>query len=69
LRSKLDVGRGEEIARGPDSASGDAEIAPVDWTRRRARRRNAPEGRSALLVVLDVPSGDGRRRARTVAET
>jgi hypothetical protein len=27
-----------------------------------------PEGRSALLVVLDVTSGDVRRLARTIAE-
>jgi hypothetical protein len=41
----------------------------MDWTRRRARRRFAPEDRPALLVVLDVPSRDGRRRMHTVVET
>jgi hypothetical protein len=53
----------------PNSASGDAEKSPEGRTQRRARRRFAPEGRSALLVVLDVPSGDGRRRARNISET
>jgi hypothetical protein len=57
------------MAQGLDSALGKAEIAPVGWTRRRARRRIAPEGRSALLVVLDDPSGDGTQRARSVADT
>jgi hypothetical protein len=52
--AELNVGRDREITQGTDSASDEAEIAP--------------EGRSSLLVVLDVPSGDGRRRARTIAE-
>jgi hypothetical protein len=67
--AELSVGRGGEIARGLDTSSGEAEIVPVDWTRRRTRQRFVPEDRSALSVVLDVPSGDGRRRARTVVET
>jgi hypothetical protein len=65
--AKLRVGRGGEITRGLDLASGEAEIVPEGWSRRRARWRFAPEGRSALPIILDVPSRDGRRRARTVA--
>jgi hypothetical protein len=40
---------------------------PKGQTQRRARRRFAPEGRSASPVVLDVPSRDDRQRARDVA--
>jgi hypothetical protein len=43
------------MARGLDSASGVVEIAPVGWTRRRARRRNAPEGQSALSSRIRCP--------------
>jgi hypothetical protein len=81
--AEAELGRGGEIARKLGPESGKAEIAPVGWTLLRARRRLrpwaglcfgrggdfAPEGRSPLLVVLDVPTGDGRWRACTVTET
>jgi hypothetical protein len=47
-------GEVEVCTRGLDSASGEAEITP--------------EGRSASPIVLDVPSRDGWRRVRTIAE-
>jgi hypothetical protein len=50
--AEAELGRDGEITRGR--------------TGRQARRKFAPEGRSASPVVLDVPSGDGRRHARTV---
>jgi hypothetical protein len=67
-------GRGRAQARQriyprPNSVSGKAKESPEGQSQRRARRRFAFEGRSALPVVLGVPSGDGRRHARTVADT
>jgi hypothetical protein len=62
------------------SGLGEAEMAPEDElsvgqdgdcargrAQRRARRKFVPEARSAFPIVLDVPSGDGRRCACTVA--
>jgi hypothetical protein len=43
------VGRGGEFTQGTDLASGEAEIAPMGRTRRRARRRFAP--RAGLLCL------------------
>jgi hypothetical protein len=57
----------------PNSALGEAKKSLEDQSaseggiRRRARRRFEPEGRSVLPILLDVPSGDGRRCARTAA--
>jgi hypothetical protein len=77
------VEQGGEFTRGLNLSLGEVEKSLEGWARGRARQRNhpwaglcfgrggdfAPEGQSALLVILDVPSGDGKRCVRTVVET
>jgi hypothetical protein len=60
--------QGGEFIRGPNSSSGEAEKSLEGWTWHRARWRIVPEGRSALLVILDVLSRDGRWRAESRLE-
>jgi hypothetical protein len=45
----------------------ETEIAPEGRIQHQARQRFAPEGWSASPVVLNVPTGDGSRRACTIA--
>jgi hypothetical protein len=81
--AEAELGRGREFIRGLNSLSGKAEKWPEGWTRHRAWWRLRPwvglgvgrgeemRPRASLLcpVVLDVPSGNGRRHAHTVAES